>query len=238
MNILAYKLLHENPDTTSIKLYCGGLPEVAKAPFFHKVGFSVDSLLGEYIDEVDALVDGQVTRTDALQDFETLEFQGLGTLEAVTTSGGTGTAPYHLQNRLTDYEYKTLRFPGHWSAMLFMRDAGLWSEAPLPSGCVPRDVSLALMERHMVEPDYRDIVVARVVASGPSGTNGYELVDRFDPNTGFTAMQRTTGFSTAIVAQSVILGNVLPGCKSCEVAVEPDEFFAEAAKRGIVIYEI
>lgn len=235
VNILAYKLLNEHPETVSIKLYCGGLPQTALAPYFHKVGFSVDSLLGEYVDEVDSLKDGQVVRTEALEDFESLCFRDFGILEAVTTSGGTGTAPHHLQGRLRDYEYKTLRHPGHWSAMLFMRDAGLWSEEAIEGVGVPRDLTLALMERHMVEADYHDVVVARVVSETASGSFGYDLVDRFDPETGFTAMQRTTGFSTSIIALAVLDGLVPKGCMACEVAVEPDTFFAKAQERGIEI---
>lgn len=235
VNILAYKLLNEHPDAVSFKLYCGGLPQSAEAPYFHKVGFSVDSLLGEYVDEVDSLKDGKVVRAEALADFESLGFRDFGILEAVTTSGGTGTAPYHLQGRLKDYEYKTLRHPGHWSAMLFMRDAGLWSEEPIEGAGVPRDLTLALMERHMVEADYHDVVVARVVAETPTGLFGYDLVDRYDPETGFTAMQRTTGFSTSIIALAVLAGQTPKGCMACELSIEPDLFFAKAQERGIEI---
>jgi lysine 6-dehydrogenase len=211
------------------------LPERADPPFFHKVGFSVDSLLGEYVDDVYALRNGEVVCVPALEELECLEFADLGSLEAVTTSGGTGTAPYALPSGLKDYEYKTLRFPGHWAAMTFMRDGGFWSEEMLPGGVSPRAVSLTLMERAMVDPDYRDVVVTRVIAEGPGGSKSYDVVDRYDPVTGFTAMQRTTGFSTAIVALEVAAGRVEPGCRACELAVNQSRFFEEAAKRGIFV---
>jgi lysine 6-dehydrogenase len=235
VNVLAYKLLEEAPDTDSVSLFCGGLPESASPPFFHKVGFRVDSLLGEYVDEVDSLRDGVVVRSDALTDFEEVDFPGVGKLEAVTTSGGTGTAPYDVQGRVKNYEYKTLRFPGHWQAMILLRDAGFWSEVPLPGGQTPRALTLAIMEQTMVEPDDRDSVVARVLARGQSGTRGYDLTDRFDPVTGFTAMQRTTGFSTSVVALEVLSGAVKPGCWSCERAVDPSRFLSEIARRGVSV---
>lgn len=235
VNVLARKLIEEMPDATTVRLYCGGLPETAEAPYFHKVGFSVDSLLGEYVDDVYSLKDGEVVCCPALADQEVLEFAGIGQLEAVTTSGGTGTAPYSLPATVRDYEYKTLRHPGHWQAMTFMRDGGFWSEEMLPGGMSPRAVSLALMERAMVEPDYRDLVVTRVAAEGPSGKKAYDVVDRFDPQTGFTAMQRTTGFSTSIVALEIAAGRVSPGCSACECAVGQARFFEEAERRGIVV---
>ncbi|MBS1723880.1 MAG: saccharopine dehydrogenase NADP-binding domain-containing protein [Armatimonadetes bacterium] len=230
VNILAMALLQRQPDTTSVRLYCGGLPTHAGPPFFHKVEFSVESLLGEYVDEVDSLRNGQIVRSQPLEDLETLEFAGVGILEAATTSGGTGTAPYALQGQLDTYEYKTLRYPGHWSAMRFLRDAGFWEGEALKT-------TLEIMERHMVDPAAKDIVVARVEASGPSGTSGYDLIDRHDPGTGFTAMQRTTGFSTAIVAAQILYGSIEPGCKGCEEATEPLSFIQALRDRGIEVRE-
>lgn len=235
VNVMAYRLLAEHPDTTDVALYCGGLPETAEAPFYHRVGFSVESLIGEYVDEVDSLRGGEVVREQALEDLESLEFPGFGVLEAVTTSGGTGSAPYHLGGRLQSYVYKTLRYPGHWSAMRLLRDGGFWSEESLPTGEVPFHVTAQLMERHMVVPNDRDVVVARVVASSPSGRFGYDMVDHCD--SAFTAMQRTTGFSTAIVALEVLGGRVQPGCWACEEAVDPFAFFEQAARRGIHVTE-
>lgn len=235
VNIMAYRLLQQYPDTTDVLLYCGGLPEAAEPPFFHRVGFSVESLIGEYVDEVDSLRNGVVVRESALEDLEAVSIEGFGDLEAVTTSGGTGSAPYALVGKLNSYVYKTLRYPGHWSAMRLLRDGGFWSEEPLATGEVPFDMTAALMERHMVVPNDRDVVVARVVAKGSSGSHGYDMVDRADAESGFTAMQRTTGFSTAIVAHEVLGGRVKPGCRSCESSVDPQRFFSEAERRGIHI---
>ena len=237
VNILARKLIDDNPTASSVRLYCGGLPESAEPPFFHRVGFSVESLLGEYVDDVYSLRDGKVVSHEALDGLETLDFGALGTFEAASTSGGTGTAPYNLPGRIENYEYKTLRYPGHWGAMLFMRDAGLWSEETLDCGVSPRAVTLELMARKMVRADDRDIVVTRVMVTGPDGTKGYDVIDRFDPETGFTGMQRTTGFSTAIVAHAVASGQVRTGCMACESAIDPDTFFVQAKRRGISLAE-
>lgn len=235
VNIIAYKLIQTVPKVFEVKLYCGGLPEKASPPFFHQVGFSVESLIGEYVDTVESLKNGQIVHENALQDFEEINFSGIGVLEAVTTSGGTGTAPYDLVGKLRTYEYKTLRYPGHWQAMSLLQQGGFWDEEPLIGNVSPYQMSAALMQRQMVVHGYQDIVVARVEARSETESAAYELVDKFDPRTGFTAMQRTTGFSTAIVARRALQGDTPAGCLSCERAVDPDVFIDEAHKRNIII---
>ena len=232
VNILAMKILSEQPKTRKIQLYCGGLPQSVEAPYFHKVGFSVDSLIGEYIDDVESLVNGKVQISKPLEGFETTDIVGFGKLEAVTTSGGTGTAPYSLKDRLEHYEYKTLRYPGHWKAMIEMRDSGAWSEDRDEHGQTRYEKTVIEMEKHMVDPSSKDVVVTRVVGFSPDAVLGYDFIDRMAESSPWTAMQRTTGFSTAIVAQMVSQGRVPSGCFGCESAVDPHEFFKEAEKRG------
>lgn len=234
VNIVASHLVSRVPGALAVKLYCGGLPETPQPPFFHQVGFSVDSLLGEYVDPVESLVDGQVQETDPLEQIEVLEFEGLGKLEAATTSGGTGTAAYFWRGQLDSYVYKTLRFPGHWRTMTLLRDAGFWSEEPDSNGCVPRDMTLEIMSQHMVVGDYRDIVVALVKVESATNSASCTLVDRYDPATGWTAMQRTTGFSTAIVAQAVLEGMVTPGAGACESMVDSQWFIEQLVRRNLM----
>ncbi len=46
-----------------------------------------------------------------------------------------------------------------------------------------------------------------------------DLVDRFDEATGFTAMERTTGWHAAIVAAMLARGEIAPGATPLEIAV-------------------
>ena len=65
----------------------------------------------------------------------------------------------------------------------------------------------------------------------------FELMDFFDPATGFRAMERTTGFSAAIVAIMQAHGQIVPGAVPLEKSVPPAVFLAEARKRGLAITE-
>jgi lysine 6-dehydrogenase len=64
----------------------------------------------------------------------------------------------------------------------------------------------------------------------------YDLVDYFDPETGVTAMMRTTGYSLAITALMQVDGRILEsGARTPDYAVPADEYVRELADRGIRI---
>ena len=70
---------------------------------------------------------------------------------------------------------------------------------------VPREVFHALFEPKVTFASDKDLVIVRVRALGlKDGREAealVEMIDYFDDETGFTAMERGTGWSAAIVAQ-------------------------------------
>ncbi len=58
-------------------------------------------------------------------------------------------------------------------------------------------------------------------------------MDFFDEETGFTAMERTTGWDGAIVAGMMARGQTPRGAKPVELAVPAAQFVEQLAKRGI-----
>jgi len=74
----------------------------------------------------------------------------------------------------------------------------------------------------------KDVVLARVYGKNAA----MELVDYHDGV--FSAMQRTTGFSTAIIAKMVVDGGIKEGAFPPELAIDAAKFIEEARKRGIV----
>ena len=64
-----------------------------------------------------------------------------------------------------------------------------------------------------------------------------DLVDRFDPGTGFTAMERLTGWHAAIMAGFIARGEVPAGVVPLEKAVPASRFVAEVRARGITVTE-
>jgi lysine 6-dehydrogenase len=62
-----------------------------------------------------------------------------------------------------------------------------------------------------------------------------DLVDRFDEITGFTAMERTTGWHASIVASMLARGETPAGSVPLEIAVPGERFVEEARRRGFSI---
>lgn len=236
VNVFAADLISRCDGATHVRSYCGGLPHEPIEPLGYAVRFSMDSVIGEYSDEVLALRNGEVVSVAPMEFVEQVEFEGFGTLEAFTTSGGTGTAPYSFRGEVLNYEYKTMRYPGHSAAMKLFRECGFWSEEPLSRiGVSPRQAFSAVMEKRLAFPNVPDVVLVRVEAQAPHEILRLEMIEREDPETGFTAMERLTGFSTAIVALEICAGRIAPGCYGCETAVDPVRFQQELEQRGIQV---
>jgi lysine 6-dehydrogenase len=87
----------------------------------------------------------------------------------------------------------------------------------------------------------KDQVLVRAKVSGRAGgvskTYQIDIHDKQDERTGFTAMERMTGFPTAIYAIEIARGNVPPGCWRYELAVPGSVVVSELKKRGIPIHE-
>ena len=95
------------------------------APLIHA---PVEGLVTEYDYSAVALRNVEIQLIPTLTELESIEIEGFGTMEAFVTSGGTSMAPYSVQGKVTNYEYKTIRFPGHCQIMKVMKDFGLWRE--------------------------------------------------------------------------------------------------------------
>ncbi|MGD9139910.1 MAG: hypothetical protein PVJ42_00055 [bacterium] len=62
-----------------------------------------------------------------------------------------------------------------------------------------------------------------------------ELVDRYDESTGFSAMQRLTGWHASIIAILAVRGEVGKGVVPVEAAVSGGRIVEEARLRGLDI---
>lgn len=242
VNSLGVYMMESLDEVTDVKLYCGGLPQNPKPPFNYSLRFDIDGLVGEYIDEAIVLRDNEVVRLPTLEELEHLEIPGIGTMEAFTTSGGTSTAPWSFKGKVRNYDYKTLRYPGHCEQMRVFRDAGFWNEEPvLVQGqyVVPMQVFYKVMGDVILDPTDPDLVITHAIGYGKKDGEPVELqisvIDRQDPVTGFSAMERLTGFSASIMAIEVAMGNVRRGCVPYELAVSGVKMVEELERREISV---
>ncbi|RYG49416.1 hypothetical protein EON79_01345 [bacterium] len=239
VNSLGLYLMESMPEATSVRLYCGVLPQNPKPPFGYKLTFNVEGLITEYDYEAIVLRDGEIRHIETLTELETLDIPELGTMEAFVTSGGTSTAPHTFQGRIANYQYKTLRFPGHCERMRLYKDFGLWREEEIEVRGVkvrPKDVFCRVFGEELAKVEDADQCAIRGIAEGPGGTLTADLLVRQDPATGFTAMEQLTGFSLAIVADHLACGALAPGAHRYETAMGGEEFMARLAERGIAAH--
>jgi lysine 6-dehydrogenase len=106
---------------------------------------------------------------------------------------------------------------------------------------VPRDVFHALLAPQICRDEVRDVCVMRV--KGIGRTKGQraealiEIVDRYDEKTGFTAMQRLTGWHGSILLIAAVNNMVRRGVVSVELALPGKTIVTECKRRGFSMTE-
>ena len=242
VNILAQGGIDRLDTTDSVKLRVGGLPRRPRPPLNYQIVYSLEGMLDYYVTPAEILKHGKRTTVEALSELETLDFPDpVGRLEAFHTGGGTSTLPARYEGRIRSLEYKTLRYPGHAHIMRAIRALGLLSDGDVEhDGALvnPRKFFIQQVTPLLTNDDGDDLVVARVEVAGERGGRParirYDVIDYHDPETGITAMARTTGFSLAIVALMQARGEVTaPGVGTPDEVIPPDAFVAELRRRGI-----
>lgn len=225
-------------------VFDGGLPQRPKPPWNYELTFNVEGLTNEYDGDAVFLRDGRITRVPLFSEFEIVDFPPLGRLEAVVTPGGLSTAPWSFQGQLKTLQNKTLRWPGHWAQMQAYQDLGLFSKTPVivdGKKVIPRHVFHTLFEPHVTPEAIRDVCVERVRVLGMKDRQTaeavVEIVDYADEATGFTSMERLTGWHAAIAAEMLARGAIPPGTHPVELGIPAQPFIAEARKRGWNITE-
>ncbi len=230
-------------EVQEVFMWDGGLPQNPRPPFNYLLTFNIAGLTNEYAEPPVFLRNGKPTLVSTMDELEEIEFPPpVGRLEAFTTGGGVSTMPWTFEGKLKTLQNKTVRYPGHFAQLRAFYDLGLWNEGSIQVGSlgvIPRHVFEALFEPLVTFPEDRDVVVIRVRATGVKDGQPAEvildLMDFFDEATGFTAMERTTGWDAAIVAGMMARGQTPRGAVPVELSVPADLFVSELAKRGIEV---
>jgi len=224
----------------AVHIFDGGLPQNPVPPWNYQATFHINGLTNELDGQAMFLRDGKLTPVDTLSEPEFLDFAPLGRLEADVTSGGLSTSPWTFEGQLQDFTNKTLRYPGHFEWLRAFKALGLFSEEAVQindTQVVPRELYHALLEPKIRAAEIRDVCVIRVVGygkkDGQETTVTIDLIDHYDEATGFTGMERLTGWHCAIMMGFQARGRIPAGGVSMEVAVPAAEFMQAVRARGI-----
>ncbi len=119
-----------------------------------------------------------------------------------------------------------------------MIDLGLCSSEPIGvdgAPVKPRRVLGELLVKNLPH-DEPDVVLVRVEFEGDGRRLRYDIIDRYDPETGLSAMMRTTAFPASIVALMMARGHTMSrGALPQEKCIPPQLFMDELAKRQIEV---
>ena len=232
-------------EPVDVYMWDGGIPQKPRPPFNYLLTFNIAGLTNEYAERAIFLRDWKITEVEPMTELETVEFpEPIGTLEAFVAGGGTDTMPWTFEGKLRTLQNLTLRHPGNLAHLRAFYDLGLWDLAPIQVGAtevVPRDVFHALFEPKVAFPEDRDRVIVYVKATGKKAGREavatVQVIDEFDEETGFTAMERCTGWSAAIVAEMMVRGQTRVGAGGVETQVPASPFVDELRRRGIDVAE-
>ena len=226
--------------TSSIKIRVGGLPQSPRPPLNYQLLFSTEGLINEYWEPCVILDGGRKKTVKPMSQIETLEFDGVGELEAFYTSGGTSTMPDTYAGQVGFLDYKTIRYRGHCELFRPMLEIGLASRQEIEldgNQVVPRELFKRVLERSLTSSD-PDLTLVRVTAEGEVGGKAkrlvYEIVDRQERGSSLTSMMRMTAFPAAIIAWMSASGKITKrGVMPQEKCVDPELFIPQLKKRNI-----
>lgn len=121
VSIIANKMAVQFDSVKDIEIRVGALPENASNHMGYYRTWNTEGLINEYIHTCPAIKNSELVTLEPLADMEEVMLNG-ARLEAANTSGGIGSLPESWLGKAENVNYKTLRYPGHWAMMRFLKD--------------------------------------------------------------------------------------------------------------------
>lgn len=156
ITIAAWDLIKHFDQLHDVRLRVGALPRYPSNALNYNLTWSTDGVINEYCEPCEAIVNGKLRETPALEECEEFALDGVA-YEAFNTSGGLGTLCLTLDGQVRNLNYKTIRYPGHAAIMkALLNDLNLRNR---------RDVLKDILE-NSVPATMQDVVIVFVTVSG------------------------------------------------------------------------
>jgi saccharopine dehydrogenase-like NADP-dependent oxidoreductase len=200
VSIIANHLASQFDKVNDIEIKVGALPLDANNHIGYYRTWSTEGLINEYIHPCPALRDGMLAELEPLEKIENVILQNFS-LEAATTSGGLGSLAESYKGRARNVTYKTLRFPGHWKIMRFLKDN---------LGLKDNFQTYIKLFNENIPQTTNDQVLILIDADGYIGNNfvNKQYSKVIKSTNGITAIQRTTGSGIMCVIDSWAKGTL------------------------------
>jgi saccharopine dehydrogenase-like NADP-dependent oxidoreductase len=119
IGILAASMTGRFDKLDALKMRVGALPEYPHNHLMYHLTWSTDGVINEYCKSCEVIHRGKRQEVTALDGLERFAIDGIE-YEAFNTSGGLGTLCETLEGKVTELNYKTVRYPGHHYLMDFL----------------------------------------------------------------------------------------------------------------------
>lgn len=200
VSVIANHIAKQFDKVKDIEIRVGALPENASNHMGYYRTWNTEGLINEYIHKCPAIKNNAYVELEPLADVEDVMLNGAA-LEAANTSGGIGSLPDSWLGKAENVNYKTLRYPGHWKLMQFLKDDLNMKEN--------FDTFVKLFNNHIPQTD-RDFVFILISVKGYiNNTFAVRQYSKIvESKNGFTAIQRTTAGGVMAVLDSWVEGNI------------------------------
>ena len=156
ISIVAADLAQHFDALHDVRLRVGALPKYPSNALNYNLTWSTDGVINEYCEPCEAIVDGLLSQTRALEECEAFALDGVA-YEAFNTSGGLGTLCESLAGKVRNLNYRTIRYPGHAAIMkALLNDLRLRDR---------RDLLKDILENSL-PATLQDVVIVFVTVSG------------------------------------------------------------------------
>jgi len=252
--ILSKKAIDELDEVLVFFSYGAGFPDKDSGnnAIKYKFTWSISGVMGSYLRPARIMLEGRVVDIKAEEMFaqENMHILTLPELGMPLECFANGDSLHYtklmgIENSVRSIGRFICRWPGHGAFWYVMAKAGLLSNEPLDVKGVrisPKEflaTFFASKEEYKYRENERDVALIRIDAKGHK--NGekrkivYQLIDKRDLETGFTAMQRTVGFTISIGVQMIANGILSSPGILYPMDVPFDYFMKELEKRGMKI---
>lgn len=252
--VLAARAIRDLDEVHELYSYGAGFPEPEAAgnPLRYKFTWSVEGLLRSYRRPARVLREGRVVEIPATEMFSEANMHILdlpevgGKLECFPNGDALKYADLlGIRDTVVSMGRFICRWPGHGAFWEKMAKCGFLDEMPVrirDFEVTPLEFMVALLggqPQFSYAAGERDVALIRVDARGVLGGRRarvvYQLVDRRDLETGFTAMSRTVGFTVGTGAEMILRGEIPKRGLVLPVDVPYEPFVRELGNRGLHI---
>ena len=223
--VLGAKALSEFDEVSEFYSYGAGFPapEVADNPLKYKFTWSIIGVMLSYLRPAKVISAGKTREVEARDMFSRenmhhLDIPGMGKRLECFPNGNTEhyAELFGLRKNIREMGRYICRWEGHGAFWEVMAKSGFLGHEPVKVGnsqVVPAEFCASLLasqDQFYYKKDEQDMALVRMdvkgKAEGKEKRVVYQMIDRRDLETGFTAMQRTVGFTASIGCQLILNG--------------------------------